>query len=187
MYNAYSSGELIYLRYPTTDDVEGPWHEWFSDEDLTRWLGRNFPNNKENQYSFFETINKGPFPDRLVLSIIDKATDTHIGVCNLSSINWVDRNCDIAIVIGNKKYQTGPYLTEAFSLLIRIAFLRLNLRIIKSFFSRENSSSDVLHKLFNFEEVGCIPKSSYDSKKGIYVDQVICILNRDKWIIKNNL
>ena len=71
MYNAYASGDLVYLRHPTLDDVEGPWHEWLSDEELTRWLGeRHFPNSKEKQLEFFRSTTSSTVPNRIVLSII---------------------------------------------------------------------------------------------------------------------
>ena len=186
MYNPYSVGELVYLRHPTIEDVDGSWHEWLSDEELTRWLDeRNFPNSKESQMEFYKAHSNFHLSNRLLLSIIEKEKDTHIGVCNLSSLNWVNRSCDIAIIIGNKDYQKGPYLTESFSILIRIAFLKLNLRIIKSFYSENNKSSVLMNRLFNFSKVGSIPKLVYDPKTGTYVDQIISILNRDDWIKVN--
>ena len=186
MYNPYAIGEIIYLRHPTTEDVDGNWHEWLSDEELTRWLNdRNFPNCKESQMEFYKENSNTPASNRLLLSIIEKEKNTHIGVCNLSSINWINRSCDIAIIIGEKAFQKGPYLTESFSLLIKIAFLRLNLRIIKSHFSVGNKSSAIIHKLFNFIEVGSIPKLEYDPKTGKYFDQVISVLNREDWLKAN--
>ncbi|WP_320664866.1 GNAT family N-acetyltransferase [Prochlorococcus sp. MIT 1223] len=186
MYNPYVVGDLVYLRQPTLEDVEGPWHEWFSDEELTRWLGRQFPNSKESQLEFFKSNVNSAGSNRIVLSIIDKKKDIHIGVCNLSSINWINRSCGIAIVIGNKDFQNGLYITESFSLLLKIIFLRLNLRIIKSTFLAGNKATVLMHKLFKFVEVGVIPNAAYDPVSGNYVDEVIAVLNRDEWLKVNN-
>ena len=87
-----------------------------------------------DEFTIFLFSEKPKEKNSIKLELSPSKKDIHIGVCNLSSINWVNRSCDIAIIMGNKDFKFGPYLTESFSLLIRIAFLRLNLRIIKSHF-----------------------------------------------------
>ena len=148
MYNPYAVGAHLYLRHPTLSDAEGAWHEWLSDEETTRWLGlRHWPNSIERQRNFYASCTKGE--DRLVLSIVDMQTDKHIGVCNLNGISWVHRYCDIAVVIGDAEYRKGPYVVEAFSLLLRIAFLRLNMRLVKSSFASAIFLSTSLKSLIN--------------------------------------
>jgi len=184
MYNPYAEGKHVYLRHPTPSDVEGRWHEWLSDEETTQWLDlRNWPNSVERQREFYESLKKTE--NRLVLSIVDKESGQHIGVCNLSSINWVSRYCDVAIVIGEKKFRTGVYVLETMSLLLRIAFLRLNLRIVKSTFAASNEASCTIHDVFRFKEVGRINGLLWDS--GQYIDSVIVMLHSEDWMARNNL
>ena len=183
MYNPYSVGTHIYLRHPTLEDVEGPWHEWLSDEETTRWLGiRYWPNTVESQREFYESSLKSK--DRLILSIIDKETDKHIGVCNLSGINWLHRYCDLAIVIGDVDFRKGPHMLEAVSLLLRIAFLRLNMRIVKSSFASSNEASQAIHNIFRFKEVGRLEGLLWD--RGDYVDNIIAMLKREDWMARNS-
>ena len=182
MYNPYVSGERVYLRHPTIEDAEGPWHEWFSDESLTRWLAlRSLPNSLEKQKVFLEKLEGQE--SRLVLSIVDIATDKHIGICNLSEINWVHRHCDIAIVMGDRDFQKGTHTLEAMSLLLRTAFLRLNMRNIISTFVETNEPSKAINKVFGFEQVGRMPKMFWDH--GRYVDVVISVLDFQTWARKN--
>ena len=184
MKNPYTIGKKVYLRHPTIQDAEGAWHEWLSDEETTRWLGlRNWPNSVEKQKEFYEKSIQTQ--ERLILSIIDISTNDHIGICSLSSINWVHRYCDIAIIIGKKKFRKGPHYLEAMSLLLRTAFLRLNLRLVKSAFVSSNEATKVMHQLFRFNEVGRIPKMYWD--KGEYVDYIIAALGRSEWLKKNNI
>ena len=117
--------------------------------------------------------------------MIEQENDRHVGVCNLSSINWVHRFCDIAVVIGEQEYRTGPYALEAMSLLLRIAFLRLNLRIVRSSFAAGNEASKVIHDVFRFKEVGRIEGLYWD--RGQYVDNVIATLNRRDWMARNSI
>lgn len=184
MYNPYAVGSLVYLRHPTLADAEGVWHEWLSDEETTRWLGlRHWPNSVERQREFYESCKRGE--ERLVLSIIDMETDKHIGVCNLSSINWVHRYCDLAVVIGEQSFRKGPHMLEAVSLLLRIAFLRLNMRIIKSSYAASNEASQAIHDVFRFREVGRLEGLLWD--RGRYVDNVIAMLRREDWMRRNGL
>ena len=128
MFNPYAIGKLIYLRSPSLKDAtETSWFEWFSDPETTRYMGdkRFWPNTAETQAEFYEEIKNSK--DRLVLLICLKETDELIGVCNLSSINWVHRHADIALVIGEKKYRKGLAAVETFTLLLDIAFNKLNL------------------------------------------------------------
>ncbi|XPV76156.1 MAG: GNAT family N-acetyltransferase [Desulfovibrio sp.] len=183
MYNPYSVGEYTYLRHPTDEDVEGRWHEWFSDENTTKWLGQYWPNSIEEQRRFFENCNSGK--DRMVLSVIDKETDKHIGVCNLSSISWVNRVADLAIVIGEAEYRTGPYVLDAVSQLIRAAFLRLNMRMIKGGYRSINTDTESILKIFRFQEAGRFPGTIWHN--GSYVDHVLVYLKREDWMRRNGL
>ncbi len=182
MYNSYSTGTHVYLRHPTLADAEGVWHEWLSDEETTRFLGlRHWPNSVERQREFYQSCLRGE--DRLVLSIIDIKTDKHIGICNLSSISWVHRYCDMAIIIGDVEFRKGPHVLEAVSLLLKDAFLRLNMRIVKSSFAASNDASQAIHDIFRFKEVGRVPGLFWD--RGRYVDNVIAILECGDWMKRN--
>lgn len=89
MNNPYAIGSKIYLRAPTIEDAQGAWYEWFSDPEITKYLGdRYLPNSKEAQIEFFESLLHSK--DRVVFSICKLDDDEHIGVCGLSSINWPD-------------------------------------------------------------------------------------------------
>jgi [ribosomal protein S5]-alanine N-acetyltransferase len=184
MNNAYAAGALVYLRHPTRADAEGPWHEWLSDEETTRWLSQRYwPNSVERQVEFYESTRRGE--DRLVLSIVDVGTEKHIGVCNLSSISWVHRYCDLAIVIGDKAFRKGPHMLEAVSLMLNTAFLRLNMRIVKSSFAASNDASKTIHDVFRFKEVGRLEGLLWD--RGRYVDNVIAMLRREDWMRRNGI
>ena len=75
MKNPYSIGNQIYLRAPE-EDLDGNWHEWLSDPEITQFLAdRSWPNNKDKQKSF-ESFNDKSFGDRLVLAVCLKEVST---------------------------------------------------------------------------------------------------------------
>ena len=183
MYNPYIVGKQIYLRHPTEDDVQGKWHEWFSDEETMKFLESRFwPNSKESQLAYYNSLQNDR--NKLVLSIVLISNDQHIGVISLNNINWIHRFGDIGIVIGEKKYSKGVYATEAYSLILKIAFLRLNLLNVKAGYCKANKSSEAILELFKFETVGMYKKMLLiDGKKE---DGVITYLDKESWLKRNS-
>ena len=181
MRNPYIIGKHCYLRHPTQEDADGVWHEWLSDEETTRFLSsRAMPNSLESQNAFYQSILD--VASRLVLSIVDTKTDKHIGVCNLSSINWVHRYADIAVIIGDKDYRVGLYYLESMSLLQRIAFQRLNLRMIKSVYVITNEAAEKVHQVFGFKKTGQIEDIFWDRDR--YVATVQMVLSKKDWQLR---
>jgi RimJ/RimL family protein N-acetyltransferase len=181
MYNPYIVGKHVYLRAPTEEDALGHWHEWFSDEEATKHLADRFwPNTREEQLAFLKSLGDR---NRLALSVICKENDRHIGVVSLSSINWVHRYADIAIVIGDKEYHRGAYSIEAFSLMLKSAFVRLNLKTIKSAYAASNEASRTIHSVFKFTTVGTYKNILFID--GRWDDLVAAMLDQETWLKRN--
>ena len=119
----------------------------------------------------------------LVLAICSVESDEHIGVCNLSAINWVHRSADLAVVIGEKPHRNGAVAVEAVALLLAIAFNRLNLLNLRSSHIVGNPHTPVLEKLFGFREAGRFEKAAF--LRGEYVDVVWSQLSRAAWAERN--
>lgn len=182
MYNAYIVGKNIYLRNPTEQDVLGKWHEWFSDEETTKYIGdRYWPNSREAQEEFYR--NSIGSKSRLLLSIIDKATDKHIGACSLSNISWVHRYADMGLVIGEKEYRSGANAFECCSLLLRTAFIRLNLQNVRGGHVRVNEYTQKLLKVLRFEMVGTYKEMFWVDGK--YEDYLIAMVRKEDWLRRN--
>tara|TARA_B100000315_G_scaffold224282_1_gene229683 strand:+ start:4936 stop:5505 length:570 start_codon:yes stop_codon:yes gene_type:complete len=182
MYNPYMLGKQIYFRHPVEQDVKGKWHEWFSDEEITKYMTDRFwPNSKEAQLIFYKSLFKNK--DKLVLSIVNKSNDEHIGIISLSSINWVHSYADIALVLGEKEYRKGSIAVEAFSMMLKVAFIRLNLKNVKSAYNTLNKESEALHRLMKFNKVGVYKKLACID--GNDVDVIVEMLDRRSWIKRN--
>ena len=182
MYNPYVKGSLIYLRHPSEEDVCGRWHEWFSDHDTVHFARLHYwPNSYENQLSFYESVKNDK--NRLVLSIIDKSNDKHIGVCSLSNIDWRSRHCGMSYIIGEPEYRVGNYSFECASLLIKIAFLKLNMRMIISDYVSCHEASEKIIKVLRFKEAGRVPKQCFID--GNYFDNITIYLTKEDWVERN--
>lgn len=182
MYNPYTAGKYVYLRHPSQEDVEGRWHEWLSDEDTTKYLDeRYWPNSLEAQRDFAESGLRGQ--NRLLLSIVDVESDKHIGVCNLSLINWVHRFCHLSLIIGEKEFRKGPYAFETCSLLLKTAFLRLNMHTVRAGYASCNEFSEKLLEVLRFKETGRYPEAFWID--GRWVDCVNAQIKQSDWLKAN--
>jgi RimJ/RimL family protein N-acetyltransferase len=184
MINPYIIGEHIYLRHPTEEDARGRWYQWFSDEETMKYLGdRYWPNCVEDQLGFYRSLINDK--SKLVLSIISKSDDSHIGVLGLSNINWVHRYADATMVVGEKSYRKMPYTFEAHDLLHKVAFLKLNLLNLKSSYAESSEASHGMQHAFKYKKVGvyenllCIGGKRED----VYVG----ILSRDDYLKSKGL
>jgi RimJ/RimL family protein N-acetyltransferase len=129
MNDPFMVGDRLYLRGLHRDDLEGNWYRWFNDPETTFFTSHGiFPNTIEKQTEFYERIVSSK--EHLVLAIIDKATDKHIGVIGLHKINWINRNAEIAMMIGETEFQKKGYGMEAMALMVEHGFKRLNLHKI---------------------------------------------------------
>lgn len=182
MYNPYTIGKHVYLRTPTLEDVEGKWHEWISDEDTTKYiLGRYWPNTADEQRHFYESLKDDR--SRLVLSIVNVEKDKHIGVCNLSSINWVHRFCEMAIIIGDKEYRKGVYAYESWALMLKIAFLRLNMKSVCGAYIESNERTKNILEVAGFSNVGRYDE--FCEIDGKQEDLVLVMLKKEQWLARN--
>ena len=183
MKNPYIVGKSIYLRHPTLDDVEGVWHEWLSDPELTKYLSeRYWPNSIESQREFFNSLQTSK--NRLVLAVCDVKTDKHIGITSLNNINWVHGFAEIALIIGDKNYQSGLNAIETTSLLLKIAFTKLNLKNLLSKYISGHPITPLLLKRFGFREAGKL--TNYLEIDNVMRDEVFNQLSRKEWLKKNS-
>lgn len=182
MINPYSIGKKVYLRAPEEGDLAGDWYTWFSDYETTQFLpGRAWPNTKEQQAAFYESTKNAR--DRMVLCICANSGDEHIGICNLSAIDWVSRHADVALVIGNKQFRTGDIAVDVLAQLLEIAFMRLNLMNLRTTHIANNPFTPLLEKIFGFKEVGRFEDFCYSAGK--YEDFVMSQLKREWWEQRN--
>ena len=133
MINPYLVGKHVYLRHPTEEDALGKWHEWFSDEETTKYIvDQYWPNSVDAQLDHYRTLAEETIRGdrrRLVLSVVTTKDDLHIGIVGLTLINWVHRYADLIIIIGEEEYRKIPYTLEAHELMHVVSFIRLNLLI----------------------------------------------------------
>lgn len=133
----FLKGNQIYLRALNVSDVEGNYKNWLNNQEIVQFNSHGrFPITKEKLLSYINTTSNSI--NTLVLAIIDVDTNNHIGNISLQSINWIDRNAEIAFLLGEKSYWGKGVMVEAGSILINHAFNTLNLHRVYCGTSEEN-------------------------------------------------
>lgn len=99
-HDVFIKGEVVDLCVPSnTQGVLEQWYRWFNDQEVTRYLYQgDFPNTIEKQRKFYESMIESN--GRIALLIRPKGKDYYVGVASLSFINFKQRQCDFAMVIG---------------------------------------------------------------------------------------
>ena len=153
MRKPFLTGEKVYLRAITKEDLNANYREWFNDEEVCRYNSHHrFPNYDENMREYYERVIKSR--ENLILAICDKKTDAHIGNIALENISAVDRSAEFAIIIGDKKSWGKRIGTDASKRIIAHGFEQLNLHRIYCGTSEDNIGMQKLAAALGFVEEG---------------------------------
>jgi [ribosomal protein S5]-alanine N-acetyltransferase len=124
---AFLVGERIYLRPLQIEDIEGPYINWFNDEEVCRGNSHHIlPHSIEDIREYIATSHKN-MQEHLILAIISKNDDTHIGNIALQNIHPVVRSAELSIIIGEKSYWGQGFGKEAFRLICDHGFRAMNI------------------------------------------------------------
>ena len=167
MKKEFLSGTTIYLRAIEVSDLNENYRGWFNDEQVCQFNSHHrFPYYKQNLEDYFQNVIKGK--NNLVLAIIDKTSDKHIGNIALQNINLIDRSAELAVIIGDKDYWKRGIGKEACRLLLNHGFKSLNLGRIYCGTSKENVGMQELAKKLGFKKEGVARAAIF--KNGKYFD-----------------
>lgn len=163
MKKSFLIGKKIYLRVHDENDIP-IWSQWFNDQEITRFLVHGcFPNTEKRQRDFFKNMYKSR--ENFQLAIVDKKTDALAGTVGLHKIDPINRNADISIVIGNKRYWRKKIGKEAVGLVIRHAFNKLNLHKVTAGMVEENIASYKLFVSLGFKKEARLREQNFANGK----------------------
>jgi [ribosomal protein S5]-alanine N-acetyltransferase len=174
--NIFIEGKIIYLRILLDKDVDGNYAQWLNDPEITIYNSHGrFPLSVASLKEYVNNATNSS--NMLVLAVVDSGTHEHIGNISLQNINWVDRNAEIAFLLGEKKYWGKGVMQEAGSLLIQHAFKLLNLHRVYCGTSSENKPMQKLASKLGMLHEGTKKEAMF--KNGGYIDIVeFGILNK---------
>ena len=124
-------GERLYLRALEESDADGPYAAWLNDVEVCLGNAHHvFPSTHTDRLAYIRSTHGSR--SALVLAIILKEGDLHIGNLSLQSIQWVPRKAEFAILLGDKEQWGRGYALEASRLIFRHGFSSLGLNRLES-------------------------------------------------------
>lgn len=143
MKNLFLKGKRIYLRPLEEKDLRGNYVSWLNDEQVNMYSSHHiFPYSLEEGLAYIKKSQKDR--NTLILAIVVKRGNVHVGNISLQNIDYINRNAEFAILVGEKKYWNKGYSTEASSLLLSHGFNALGLLRIYCGTSSKNLSMQKL-------------------------------------------
>ncbi len=165
--NIFLQGERIILRPLLESDIQGNYQFWLNDMEVIKYNSHGrFPMTESKLLNYVKTVQTNN--TSLVLAIEDIETSTHLGNISLQAINWIDRNAEVAFLLGEKSFWGKGIMLEAGLLMINHAFRGLNLHRVHCGTSSANKGMQKLAKKLGMKEEGIRKEAFF--KGGVYHD-----------------
>lgn len=183
MRHVFLQGELIYLRALERADLGGDYFQWLNDEEVCRFNSHAvFPNTEKGMADYFDFAQTAR--DAVILAIVRRDDDRHIGNVSLLDIDWVARSANFAILIGDPGCWRGGVGLDAGRLVVAYGFERLNLHRIYCGTSAENKGMQRLAEKLRMKQEGVRRHAMF--KSGRYVDVIEYGVLRDEYFPAEN-
>ncbi len=151
-------GELVRLRAYEKSDADALFR-WFSDEEVTRWLGPpNLP-SRAQQEKFIEMASVSG--DDAKYFAIETLDGKLVGDCGLRKIDWKSRKAEFFITIGEKQLWGKGFGSDALRIVIRLAFHRMNLNRLWLSTLADNSRAVRCYEKCGFVREGLLRQESF--------------------------
>jgi RimJ/RimL family protein N-acetyltransferase len=176
VHNPYLIGSSVYLRPLEREDAR-ILTQWFNDPEVTDTLRTYRPMTVPFEEAFIRRIAKSSTD--VGLAIMVREGDRFIGVCGLSEVDIRNRHAAFGINIGDKEAWGKGYGTEATKLLLRHAFLTLNLNRIWLEVYEYNPRALHVYEKLGFVIEGRLRQDMF--RAGRYWDTIIMGILRQEW------
>jgi len=137
--------EPVYLRALEIDDLERT-HKWHNDQRMYNIMGGTFHHVSHATEEEWLRKKQAYSPNEVNLAICLTETSQHIGNIYLRNIDWISRNAELQIWIGEPVQRSQGYGYAAHNLIQKYAFEELGLRRLYVFILEGNPSIKLAQK-----------------------------------------
>jgi len=149
---------------------------WVNDVEVTRYTGTLFPISASEHKLWYEELLRDR--SRRMFAVVT-SDGKHIGNVGLRGIDWVARNAEVVVYIGDGEFRGKGYGTEAVSALAEFVFENLNLHKL---YARVFSYNERAMKSFErsgFRSEGTLREHVF--RDGRYYDVIMFGLLHKEW------
>jgi RimJ/RimL family protein N-acetyltransferase len=169
------SGERVRM-VPPTPEMLPAYLRWFSDTEVTRYLGHATPLSLAEEQEWFDRTARSK--DDVVWAIM--VGDKLIGASGIHRIDWRNRRAITGVMLGEKDEWSKGYATEAHALRTRYAFEELGLEKLMSEAFIENRGSIRALEKTGYRQYGTARHHIF--REGRWHDFWLGELLRDEWL-----
>lgn len=177
-------GKKVTLRAIEADDLD-LLQKWSNDPEINYLLGGwHFPSSSQDQDKWFKSLSLNSTNQRF--AIVCESLGL-IGMANLVSINWKDRNAFHGMLLGNEATRGKGYGTDTIMAINRYAFEELGLeRLDTTMISNNEASIGVYTKKCGWKIEG--EKKNVYFRKNRWWNQIIAGITKEDYfnLIKEN-
>ncbi|RGX80713.1 N-acetyltransferase [Collinsella sp. OF03-4AA] len=153
---------------------------WRSSEELMSYLGAPYRFiGPDVDYRWFENYLNNR-SNTIRCCVCEDGNAKPLCLVTLAGIDWVSRNCELHIMVGNDENRGKGIGSFAVKKMIEHAFLDMNLRRIELTVLEDNARARLLYEKFGFQYEGIKRKAKY--KHGRYVDMRLMALLKSDWL-----
>jgi len=150
---------------------------WRNDPEIRdNILGYRFPVTDEMEADWVNAVLKDQSRTRIILAIEDRSDGVLVGFVYLNAIDWLSRNGEFGILIGERGRQGKGLAKEALALVAGYAFATLNLNKLHLRVVSSNKRALRLYRTFGFMREGIQREQAF--VRGRYRDVVLMGLLR---------
>lgn len=166
---AFLRDDKVALRALREEDVDGPYLDWLNDAQVCAGNSHHrFPYTRSAALDYVRDASADN--SKLVLAVIARETERHIGNVALDAIHPLYRVAQFSILMGDTEYWGKGYAHAAAKLLLRHGFSALNLHRIECGTFASNTGMRKLALALGMQEEGVRRAAAW--KDGKYLDVV---------------
>ena len=142
-------------------------NDWMNDFELLKNIMRIEPSIKYFTQKWYEELHYDN--KRKMFAIVCEGSGEFIGCIGVNNINYIDRNAEYYVYIGNKKFEGQGFAFEATILFLKYLFNYLNLHKIYLNVREDNVKALNLYKKVGFNIEGTLIDEKYIGGKYINI------------------
>jgi RimJ/RimL family protein N-acetyltransferase len=175
-------GKLVRLSAFDPEEMSKTFPRWYLNSEYVRLLNSSARpmQSPKAELKWMEKDAEEMSPGSYYFSIRTLAEDKLIGELNLDVINWSGRDAFVGLGIGETEYWSKGYGTDVMNVLLRFAFIEVNLRRVTLTVFEYNPRAIRSYEKAGFRHEGRL--RSLLNREGRRWDEIFMGILREEWM-----
>ena len=172
--------ERLILSSVTLADCSENYLSWLNDTDVNMYLESGF--YQHNMQGLVDFVNGYQSNKKAVFLVIRlKENNKHIGNIKIDKVNYIHRNCEYGIMMGDKTEWGKGYAKEASIAIINYAFEELGLNKVNLGVIDSNDVAVKLYEKIGFVVEGVLKQNFYERTSSTLKNEIRMAVFNNTW------